>query len=70
MPTFRSSYTMAAATFYELRKATGTSKLTILVPLFDLKSLGPFRRLQCRDFKSAALEMHASIPFFVPAGFA
>jgi len=40
------------------------------VPLFDLKSLGPFRRLQCRDFKSAALEMHASIPFFVPAGFA
>jgi len=27
----------------------------ILVPLFDLKSLGSFRRLQCRDFKSAAL---------------
>src|SRR4051795_3287929 len=27
----------------------------ILVPLFDLKSLGSFRRLRCRDFKSAAL---------------
>jgi len=28
----------------------------ILVPLFDLKSLGSFRRLRCRDFKSAALD--------------
>jgi len=36
-------------------KAMGTSKFLILVPLFDLKSLGPFRREQCRDFKSAAL---------------
>src|SRR6185312_5344744 len=27
-------------TFYELRKAMGTSKSIILVPLFDLKSLG------------------------------
>ena len=33
----------------------GTTKLTILVPLFDLKSLGRTCRLQCRDFKSAAL---------------
>ena len=56
MPAFRSSYTIAATTFYELRKATGTGKLMILVPLVDLKSLGPFRRLRCRDFKSAALE--------------
>jgi hypothetical protein len=28
-----------------------------LVPLFDLKSLGSFRRLRCRDFKSAALAL-------------
>jgi hypothetical protein len=34
----------------------GTGKFMILVPLFDLKSLGSFRRLRCRDFKSAALE--------------
>jgi hypothetical protein len=33
----------------------GTSKFMILVPLFDLKSLGSFCRLGCRDFKSAAL---------------
>jgi hypothetical protein len=33
----------------------GTSKFMVLVPLFDLKSLGSFRRLRCRDFKSAAL---------------
>jgi hypothetical protein len=55
VPTFRSSYTISAITFYELRKAMGTSKFRILVPLFDLKSLGSFRRLRCRDFKSAAL---------------
>src|SRR3954451_10771836 len=55
VPTFRSSYTISAITFYELRKAMGISKFMILVPLFDLKSLGSFRRLRCRDFKSAAL---------------
>src|SRR3954447_17907453 len=55
VPTFRSSYTISAITFYELRKAMGTSKFMIRVPLFDLKSLGSFRRLRCRDFKSAAL---------------
>src|SRR3954469_13633265 len=55
VPTFRSSYTISAITFYELRKAMGTSKFMILVPLFDLKSPGSFRRLRCRDFKSAAL---------------
>src|SRR3954453_1800909 len=55
VPTFRSSYTISAITFYELRKAMGTSKFMIPVPLFDLKSLGSFRRLRCRDFKSAAL---------------
>src|SRR4051794_25390440 len=55
VPTFRSSYTVSAITFYELRKAMGTSKFMLLVPLFDLKSLGSFRRLRCRDFKSAAL---------------
>src|SRR3954471_24578817 len=57
VPTFRSSYTISAITFYELRKAMGTSKFMILVPLFDLKSLGSFRRLRCRDFKSAALAL-------------
>src|SRR3954453_14393154 len=55
VPTFRSSYTISAITFYELRKAMGTSKFMFLVLLFDLKSLGSFRRLRCRDFKSAAL---------------
>ena len=40
VPTFRSSCTIAAPTFHELRKAMGTSKLMILVPFFDLKSLG------------------------------
>src|SRR3954452_3531065 len=55
VPTFRSSYTISAITFYELRKAMGASEFMILVPLFDLKSLGSFRRLRCRDFKSAAL---------------
>ena len=33
----------------------GTSKLMILVPLFDLKSLGRTRGKQRRDFRSAAL---------------
>src|SRR5689334_21128972 len=55
VPTFRSSYAISAITLCELRKAMGTSKFLILVPLFDLKSLGPFRREQRRDFKSAAL---------------
>src|SRR3954447_17957090 len=55
VPTFRSSYTISAITFYELRKAMITRKFRILVPLFDLKSLGSFRRLRCRHFKSAAL---------------
>src|SRR3954451_5163974 len=55
VPTFRSSYTISAITVCELRKAMGTSKFMIPVPLFDLKSLGSFRRLRCRDFKSAAL---------------
>jgi len=41
---------------HELRKVTGTSKLLILVPLIDLKSLGRRRRLRCRDFRSAVLE--------------
>ena len=63
VPTFRSSCTIAAPTFHELRKAMGTRKLMILVPLFDLKSLGRFRGLQCRDFKSAALATQARRAF-------
>src|SRR3954452_18567976 len=63
VPTFRSSYTVSAITFYELRKVMGTSKFMILVPLFDLKSLGSFRRLRCRDFKSAVTSAH--FPKFV-----
>src|SRR4051812_10337667 len=66
VPTFRSSYPISAVTFYELRKAMGTSKVMILVPLFDLKSLGSFRRLRCRDFKSAALALFDdAIPFAI-----
>ena len=41
--------------FYELRKVMGTSKLTILVPLFYLKFLSRIRRLWSRNFKWAAL---------------
>jgi hypothetical protein len=41
--------------FRELRKVMGTSKLMILVPLFDLRSLGRTRGKQRRDFRSAAL---------------
>ena len=37
--------------FHELRKAMGTSKLIVLVPLFYLKFLGRIRRLWCRNFK-------------------
>jgi len=33
----------------------GTGKLMVLVPLFDLKSLGMACRLRCRDFRSAVL---------------
>lgn len=39
MPTFRSSRSLAATTFRELRKAMGISRFAVLVPLFDLKSL-------------------------------
>jgi NAD(P)-dependent dehydrogenase (short-subunit alcohol dehydrogenase family) len=39
----------------------------ILVPLFDLKSLIRFCRLQCRDFKSAALVMSIFGTSFAPA---
>src|SRR4051794_20960817 len=55
VPTFRSSRSLAALRCCELRKVMGTSKPKVLVPLFDLKSLGRTRRLQCRDFRSAAL---------------
>jgi hypothetical protein len=43
--------------FRELRKVMGTSKLMILVPLFDLKSLGRTRGTQSSDFRSAALAL-------------
>jgi hypothetical protein len=43
--------------FRELRKVMGTSKLMILVPLFDLKSVGRTRGKQYRDFRSAALAL-------------
>jgi hypothetical protein len=69
VPTFRSSYTISAITFYELRKAMGTNEFMILVPLFDLKSLGSFRRLRCRDFKLATLVTISAlmIAAFAPA---
>ena len=51
VPTFRTSCTAAAPAFHELRKVMGTSKLTILVPLFYLKFLDRIRRLGCRNFK-------------------
>ena len=39
----------------------GTSKPMIQVPLFDLKSLRPFRCTLCRDFRSAALVLAVMI---------
>src|ERR1700679_3474457 len=57
-PTFRSSCTTSARTFHELRKVMGTSKPKILVPLFHLKFLNGICRLQCRNFKWAALGLN------------
>src|ERR1700722_1322017 len=42
VPTFRSSYTLTAPTFHELRKVTGTSNFIFLVPLSYLKFLYEF----------------------------
>ena len=38
-------------TFHELRKAIGTGKVMILVPLFYLTFLDRIRRLWCRNVK-------------------
>jgi len=43
--------------FANFGKSWTLANLKLLVPLFDLKSLGRTRRLQCRDFKSAALAL-------------
>src|SRR5579871_6450462 len=45
----------------------GTSRIMTRVPLFDLKSLNRIRRLQCRDFKSAALIAALGLMMFVAA---
>src|SRR5271167_1196797 len=55
VPTFRSSRSVSAPPFCELRKAMVTNNLMILVPLIDLKSLGRTCGLWCRDFRSAVL---------------
>ena len=47
--------------FHELRKVMGTGKLMILVPLFDLKSLGTIRGRWCRDFRSAVLVFESTL---------
>src|SRR5271169_5337388 len=54
-PTFRGSHSVSATASCELRKAVGTSKLIILVPLIDLKSLERTRRQWRGDFGSAVL---------------
>src|ERR1700734_1208387 len=59
VPTFRSSCSAAASTFHELRKVIGTSKIMLLVPLFNLKFLEGICRLLCRNFKWAALVLAA-----------
>jgi Ca-activated chloride channel homolog len=61
VPTFRSSCSASAPTFYELRKVMGTSKFTILEPLFHLKFLIRICRLQRRNFKWAALVLSGLI---------
>jgi type VI secretion system protein VasD len=53
--TFRSSRSVAAPIFCELRKVIGARKFMISVPLFGLKFLRRISRLRRRDIKSAAL---------------
>ena len=54
-PAFRRSHSLAAPPFCDLRKAMGSSRLTIPVPLFDLKLPKRTRRLGCGDFRPAVL---------------
>ena len=54
-PTFRSSCSASAPTFHELRKAMGTSKSKMRVPLFHLRFPDGICRLRFRNFKWAAL---------------
>jgi hypothetical protein len=66
VPTFRSSRSVSATLFCELRKV-GTSKSMIPVPLIDLKSLRRTRRPPCGDFRSAILvEGHADPLLLAP----
>ena len=71
VPTFRSSCHASARTFRELRKAMGTGKSTIPVPLLHLKFLEGIRRLRCRNFKWAAPAICATalvaVPVLTPA---
>jgi NitT/TauT family transport system substrate-binding protein len=57
VPTFRRSHSLAATPFCDLRKAKGTRRSTIPVPLFDLKSPKRKRHLGCGDFRSAVLAL-------------
>ena len=56
-PAFRRSHSLAAPPFCDLRKAMGSSRLTISVPLFDLKFPKRTRRLGCGDFRPAVLAL-------------
>ena len=56
-PAFRRSHSLAAPPFCDLRKAMGSSRLTIPVPLFDLKLPKRTRRLGCGDFRPAVLAL-------------
>src|SRR6476646_847638 len=55
VPTFRSSCSIAAPTFHELRKVRGTSKLIDSSTAYRSEVPERTRRLWCRDFRSAVL---------------
>jgi NitT/TauT family transport system substrate-binding protein len=67
VPTFRRSHSLAPTLFCDLRKAMGTSKLTIPVPLFDLKSRRRTPRLLRGDFRSAVLVLTALLAVLAAA---
>ena len=57
VPTFRSSCSIAAPTFHELRKVRGTSKLIVSSTAYRSEVPERTRRLWCRDFRSAVLAL-------------
>src|SRR5579872_2967739 len=57
VPTFRSSCSIAAPTFTNFGKSWALANLLILVPLYRSEIPDRIRRLWCRDFRSAVLDL-------------